>query len=73
MPLSLLQLLYIASAAGLGALLPRVQLGSVPTDKTSQMLFAIAAGVLPLLGIVYSLLFLVVQWSQPGSGRPRRW
>jgi uncharacterized membrane protein len=61
--LSLLQLTYIGAAAVLGALLPRVQVGSVPTDKASQMLFAIAAGVLPLLGIVYSLLFLVVQWS----------
>jgi hypothetical protein len=61
--LSLLQLTYIAAAAMLGALLPRVQVGSVPTDKASQMLFAIAAGVLPLLGIAYSLLFLVVQWS----------
>jgi hypothetical protein len=61
--LSLLQLTYIAAAAMLGALLPRVQVGSVPTDKASQMLFAIAAGVLPLLGIMYSLLFLVVQWS----------
>jgi hypothetical protein len=61
--LSLLQLTYIAAAAILGTLLPRVQVGSVPTDKASQMLFAIAAGVLPLLGIMYSLLFLVVQWS----------
>ena len=61
--LGLLQLPYIAAAAMLGALLPRVQVGSVPTDKASQMLFAIAAGVLPLLGIAYSLLFLVVQWS----------
>ena len=61
--LSLLQLTYIAAAAMLGALLPRIQVGSVPTDKASQMLFAIAAGVLPLLGIAYSLLFLVVQWS----------
>ena len=63
MPLSLLQLTYIAAAAILGALLPRIQVGSVPADKVSQMLFAIAAGVLPLLGIVYSLLFLVVQWG----------
>jgi uncharacterized membrane protein len=61
--LSLLQLTYIAVAAILGVLLPRIQAGSVPADKASQMLFAIAAGVLPLLGIVYSLLFLVVQWS----------
>jgi uncharacterized membrane protein len=61
--LSLLQLTYIGAAATLGALLPRVQVGSVPTDKASPMLFAVAAGVLPLLGIVYSLLFLVVQWS----------
>jgi uncharacterized membrane protein len=61
--LSLLQLTYIAAAAILGTLLPRVQVGSVPTDKASQLLFAIAAGVLPLLGIMYSLLFLVVQWS----------
>jgi hypothetical protein len=55
---SLLQLTYITAAAIVGALLPRIQVGSVPADKASQMLFAIAAGVLPLLGIVYSLLFL---------------
>lgn len=61
--LSLLQLTYIALATILGLLLPRIQVGSVPADKASQMLFAIAAGVLPLLGIAYSLLFLVVQWS----------
>jgi uncharacterized membrane protein len=61
--LSLLQLTYIAAAAILGLLLPRIQVGSVPADKASQMLFAIAAGVLPLMGIVYSLLFLVVQWG----------
>ncbi len=61
--LGLLQLAYIVAAAVLGALLPRVQVGSVPAERSSQMLFAIAAGVLPLLGIVYSLLFLVVQWG----------
>ena len=61
--LGLLQLAYIVVAAVLGALLPRVQVGSVPAERASQMLFAIAAGVLPLLGIVYSLLFLVVQWG----------
>jgi hypothetical protein len=58
-----LQLAYIVAAAFLGALVPRVQVGSVPAERASQMLFAIAAGVLPLLGIVYSLLFLVVQWG----------
>jgi uncharacterized membrane protein len=61
--LGLLQLGYIAAAAIVGALLPRIQVGSVPADKVSQMLFAIAAGVLPLLAVVYSLLFLVVQWG----------
>jgi uncharacterized membrane protein len=61
--LGLLQLAYIAVAAVLGALLPRIQVGSAPADRVSQLLFATAAGVLPLLGIVYSLLFLVVQWG----------
>jgi hypothetical protein len=61
--LGLLQLAYIAVAAVLGALLPRIQVGSAPADKMSQLLFATAAGVLPLLGILSSLLFLVVQWG----------
>jgi hypothetical protein len=53
--LGLLQLGYLAAAAIVGALLPRIQVGSVPADKVSQMLFAIAAGVLPLVAVVYSL------------------
>jgi uncharacterized membrane protein len=61
--LGLLQLAYIAVAAVLGALLPRIQVGSAPADKMSQLLFATAAGVLPLLGSLSSLLFLVVQWG----------
>ena len=41
--LGLLQLGYLAAAAIVGALLPWIQVGSVPADKVSQMLFAIAA------------------------------
>jgi hypothetical protein len=40
--LSLVQLAYIAAAAILGVLLPRIQVGSVPANKASQLLFAIA-------------------------------
>jgi uncharacterized membrane protein len=64
MSTSLLQLAYIAAAAIFGVLLPRIQVGSASADRTSQFLFAIALGVLPLVGLAYGLLFLVVQWSQ---------
>jgi hypothetical protein len=68
--LSLIQLTYIAAAAILGALLSRIQVGSVPANKATQLLFAIALGVLPLMGIAYSLLFLVVQWGASQCSLP---
>jgi uncharacterized membrane protein len=61
--LGLLQLTYILVGFAFGLLLPKVVIGSVSADEVSTMLFAIAAGILTFMGVIYSLLFLVVQWG----------
>jgi uncharacterized membrane protein len=67
----IVQLVYIAGAVGLGVLIPRISIGStVPTSKATEMLVAIGAGFVPFIGIVYSMLFLVVQF---GSTTFTRW
>jgi uncharacterized membrane protein len=60
----LIQLVFVAAGIALGFLLPRIPVGfSVPRDLTTQMLFAIGAGLLSFLAIVFSLMFLVVQFG----------
>ena len=49
---------------GLGLWAPRLTAGpTVDSASTADLLTGIAAGVLPFVGIVYSLLFLVVQFG----------
>jgi uncharacterized membrane protein len=58
------QLVYVAGAVGLGVVIPRISVGSsVPTSKATEMLVAVGAGFVPFIGIVYSMLFLVVQFG----------
>jgi uncharacterized membrane protein len=58
------QLVYVATAFGLGVLVPRVSVStSVPASKATEMLVAVGAGFVPFIGIVYSMLFLVVQFG----------
>jgi uncharacterized membrane protein len=58
------QLVYIAAAIALGVLIPRISVGvSVPTSRATEMLVAVGAGFVPFIGIVYSMLFLVVQFG----------
>ena len=49
---------------GLGVLLPRIHGGpTVPTSRTVEVLGAVGFGILGLVSVIYSLLFLVVQSS----------
>lgn len=60
----IVQLVYIAVALALGVLIPRISVGvSVPAGRATEMLVAVGAGFVPFIGIVYSMLFLVVQFG----------
>jgi uncharacterized membrane protein len=60
----LVQLIYVAGALALGLVVPRISFGStVPTSRATEMLVSVGAGFVPFLGIVYSMLFLVVQFG----------
>jgi uncharacterized membrane protein len=60
----LLVLLMTAAGIVLGSLLPRIQAGAtVPTSRAGQILTAVGFGILGLVTVIYSLLFLVVQSS----------
>ncbi|HEY6397578.1 MAG TPA: DUF2254 family protein [Solirubrobacteraceae bacterium] len=59
-----MQLVYVAVAIALGVLIPRISVGvSVPASRATEMLVAVGAGFVPFIGIVYSMLFLVVQFG----------
>jgi uncharacterized membrane protein len=58
------QLVYVLAAIALGLTVPQMSVGiSVPTARTTEMLVAVGAGFVPFIGIVFSLLFLVVQFG----------
>jgi len=60
----LLQGLSVVVGVALGFCTPRLTAGpTVDSVSTADLLTGIAAGVLPFVGIVYSLLFLVVQFG----------
>jgi uncharacterized membrane protein len=60
----IVQLVYVAAALVLGLVVPRISVGSpVPTNRATEMLVAVGAGFVPFIGIVYSMLFLVVQFG----------
>lgn len=61
---SLVQLVYVGAFFLLAILLARTTIGpTVPAKTAVPMLFALAGGLVGFIGIVYSLLFLVVQWA----------
>ena len=67
----LVQLLCAAAGLGLGLLLPRITTeASVASTRVTETLVAVGFGVLGLVSIIFSLLFLVVQWVF-GSLSPR--
>ena len=58
------QLLAIAVAVGLAVLAPHVWIGfAIPTGRAIEMLISIGAGTVTFIGVVFSLLFLVVQFG----------
>jgi len=60
----LVQLLCAVAGLALGLLLPRITVEStVSSVRVSEALVAVGFGVLGLVSIIFSLLFLVVQWA----------
>ena len=60
----LVQLLCVLAGLGLGLLLPRITTGpSVASTRVTEALVAVGFGTLGLVSIIFSLLFLVVQWA----------
>jgi len=58
------QLLAVAAAVGLAFLTPQIHVGfDIPTTRAIEMLIAVGAGTVTFIGIVFSLLFLVVQFA----------
>ena len=58
------QLLAAAAAVALAFLAPQVHIGfDIPTTRAIEMLIAVGAGTVTFIGIVFSLLFLVVQFA----------
>src|SRR5438270_5535539 len=59
-----LALLTTVFAIGLGIVMPQLPLGGkIATSRAIEMLIAVAAGTVTFIGIVFSLLFLVVQFA----------
>jgi hypothetical protein len=59
-----MQLLCVVAGLGLGLLLPRITTEpSVAGTRVTQSLVAVGFGILGLVSIIFSLLFLVVQWA----------
>ena len=55
---------------GLGLLLPRITAApTVASSRVAEALIGVGFGVLGLVSIIFSLLFLVVQWALPPSCR----
>ncbi len=67
----LVQLLGAAAGLALGVLLPRISTEtSVASTRVTETLVAVGFGILGLVSIIFTLLFLVVQWAF-GSLSPR--
>lgn len=60
----LVQSAYIIGAVGFGLLVPQLSIGAtIDTRSVREMLVAVGAAFVPFIGIIYSLLFLVVQFG----------
>ena len=67
----LVQLVCVVAGLGLGLVLPRITTEtSVASTRVTETLVAVGFGVLGLVSIIFSLLFLTVQWAF-GSLSPR--
>lgn len=60
----LVQTAYVLAAVALGLVVPRIPVGvTVESRRVTEMLVALGAAFVPFIAIVYSLLFVVVQFS----------
>ena len=60
----LVQLLFAVAGLGLGLLLPWITVApTVASSRVTETLVGVGFGVLGLVTIIFSLLFLVVQWA----------
>jgi len=67
----LVQLVFAVAGLGLGLLLPRITAEpTVASTRVTEALIGVGFGVLGLVSVIFSLLFLVVQWAF-GSLSPR--
>lgn len=67
----LIQTVYVAAAVSLGLLLPAIKVGpTAHDDVVVSLLFGIAGGLISFIALVFSLLFLVVQYGN-ASVSPR--
>ncbi|MFD3655194.1 DUF2254 family protein [Streptomyces sp. NPDC058620] len=58
------QLLFALAGTGLGLLLPRITRGPQASGaQVNDMLLGLGLGVLGLTAVIFSMLFLVVQWA----------
>lgn len=58
------QLLYVLAAVGLGLAVPQIPIGfTVASDRAIDALLGVGIGIVPFIGVVYSLPFLVVQFG----------
>ena len=60
----IVQLLGVAAAVALAVVVPNVDVGyDIPASRAVEMLVAAGAGTVTFIGVVFSLLFLVVQFG----------
>ena len=60
----LVQLAYVAAAVGAAFLTAAIRIGpQVNAARTSNLLFAVGGGIISLVAVVFSLLFLTVQFA----------
>lgn len=60
----IVQLLAVAAAVALAFVVPQVHVGfDIPANRATEMLVAVGAGTVTFIGVVFSLLFLVVQFG----------
>ncbi len=58
------QLVYVLAAVALGLAVPEIPIGfTVPSGRAIEALVAVGIGIVTFIGVVYSLLFLVVQFG----------
>ncbi|MBR7834445.1 DUF2254 domain-containing protein [Actinospica durhamensis] len=66
-----LQVLFALAGLALGLLVPKIPGGPrAPSAQVIDMLFALGFGILGVTGVIFSVLFLVVQWAH-ASFSPR--